>query len=187
MKRQLSRREKTLLLVFAVLLLFFVYYVAVDQPVRSSIEQSQSRLSAAQSQLSIDTVKLSQMQRMQADLAELSSDSAAVVPDYDNARQVVELLNSAMLYADSYDMSFRAVVINDPIILRPIDISFVCTDYSTAERILNVLYAGPYRCELSQALISENDPLGAEAPASVAYGSVKVSFTVTFFEFIPQQ
>lgn len=186
MKRQFSRREKILLLILAVLLLGVLYYMLVDQPVRDTVADANSRQSAAESELLIDTAKLMQMRQMQSALDELSADSKAIVPDYDNAQQVVNLLNKAMLYADSYDLSFRSIAVDGQIVSRPIDLNFTCADYSAAKAILTVLHDGPYRCDITAFTIAENDSLEAEEYASVAEGSVKCSLTATFYEFLAQ-
>ncbi len=210
-----SKREKLLLLVFIVLLVGSLYYLLVDQPVRSTITEAQSRQAAAESQLTVVTAKLQKMRQMQEALDKLSSDTDAIVPDYDNARLVVDLLNKAMLNTYSYNMTFRPLVTNERIISRTIDINFECDSYATAKGIIAMLHNGPYRCEISATAMSLSktarqaakdaaaavntaaaataDPNAAAETAamlaavtpSLVNSSLEVKLTATFYEFIP--
>lgn len=185
LKREFSRREKILLAVFAFLLLFLLYYFLVDKPVRLTMEDAQIRLDEAESQIAVDGLLVAQMHEMQAALDAMDKDKTSAVPDYENERQVVELLNKAMLMAGAFDINFRAVELGDSIVARPIDISFKCTDYSTAERIMKTLHDGPYFCEISVVDIEDADEPVVGEYVSLKYGELRVSMTITFYEYLP--
>ena len=179
MKRQFSRRETVLLVIFAIMLLGCLYYVLVDQPVREDMADAAERRTAAESDLVIEAARLMQMRQMQAALEKLDLDSSAVVPDYDNVRSVVALFDKALLATMSYDMTFSPIQLNGQIVSRPVTVNFVCGGYDTAIRILRVLYDGPYRCEISSVKFTGG------SGAALTDGAVSVAMEITFYEYIP--
>lgn len=201
--RKFSRREKTLLLLFIVMLLGCLYYLLIDQPVRSAIFDANSRQTVAENELVVSNTMLEEKLWMQEALDQLSSDTDAIVPDYDNARRVVELLNGAMLQTESYNMTFQPLVTNERIVSRSINISFICSSYDVAKNIISMLHDGPYRCEISavsmaltttarqvaQPVTADGQPAPEASPAvyipSLKNSGLNVSLSATFYEFIP--
>lgn len=182
MKRQFSFREKVLLVILALLMIFCMYYILVDKPVRETLADASMRQSAAESELTVASVRLEQMHQMQAALLELSETAEADVPDYDNARSVVELLNAAMAQAQAYTLSFEPVTKQGAIATRPIQMDFRCANYEAGKRILQTILDSPYRCRItsmSMMSVSGQDVLQAE---------VAVKANVVFYEYLsPEQ
>ena len=173
MKRKFSTREKVLLVILAVLLVGSLYYVAVDQPVRNTIADATARQQEAESALTIDLAKLARMHQMQAALAELEQDAKPNVPDFDNARYVIRLLDTVLSQAEGVVLTFPQPVTKGDIVRRSVDMRFVCSGYASARRILDKLYNGPFRCEIAN--FSMTDLTGEYT---------EVLATVTFFEFV---
>lgn len=186
MKRKFSTREKVMLLILAILLLVCLYFFMVAQPVRTAMSDSAIRTENAESEQLIGTAKLARMRKMQKALEELSSDARADVPDYDNARNVVSLLNEALASADTYDLNFRAIEFEGQIACRNIDMNYTCGSYETAKQILSVLDGGPYRCEITSLSMTDKDKLAKGEAASLGSGAVGVKATVCFYEFAPE-
>jgi len=181
MKRQFSLRERVLLVILALLLLFCVYYILVDKPVRETILNATERQSAAQSELTIASAKLEKMHAMQASLDGLDQSAKADVPDYDNSRDVVQLLNQAMAMSSEYSLSFGAVSQQGAIAVRPINMDFRCDGYETGKQILNTLLESPYRCRITSMHMSCDE-------GDVREQKVLVRASVTFYEYLaPEQ
>lgn len=183
MKRQLSKRESVLLLILCIILIGCLYYLVVDQPARNITIDAQSRLAEAETSILVDSARLEDMRSMQAALESINEESVASVPDYDNVRSVVNLLNQAMLSASTYSISFQPVDTSNAIVCRTIDIAFTSPSYQDALRILTTLHDGPYRCEIVS--LSINSTTNPDAVPSLEVGPVSVSFTVNFYEFQP--
>lgn len=186
MKRKFSTREKALLLILTALVLICMYFLMVHQPVRTTMSEAAIREENAKSNQLIETAKLGRMRKMERALEELAEDAKADVPDYDNARNVVHLLNDALSAADTYNLNFRAVTWEGEIACRNIDMSYTCGSYETAKDILDVLYRGPYRCEITAVSMSEHDDLPRGSIPSLGVGSVSVKASVCFYEFAPE-
>lgn len=178
MKRQFSVREKVLLVILALLLVFCVYYILVDKPVRETLADASARQSAAETELVVANARLEKMHRMQAALEELDHTARADVPDYDNARRVVELMNEAMARTTAYTLSFGGVSRQGAIALRPIDMNFQCESYDAAKQILQTLLDSPYRCRITSMNMS------CAAGRDVRLNRVSVRASVTFYEYL---
>lgn len=182
MSRKFSTREKILLLILAVLLILSTYYTLVDQPVRTTLQDAQSRMSAAEAELNIQMVRLEKMRQMQQALDQRDPNAQADVPDFDNAQAVVTLMNNAMAQTQEYTLSFQSVAYNGAIASRSIDMDFICDDYDSAKQILKTLLDSPYRCRITSLNVASSDG------ASVCTEPVQVRASVTFYEYLaPEQ
>ena len=179
MKRQFSLREQVLLVVLALLLLTCVYYILVEKPVQETLLDAAQRQSEAESQLTIASAQLEKMHQMQAALDRLDQSAQADVPDYDNAKNVVNLLNKAMAMTDEYNLSFQPVVTNGAIATRSIQMNFRCGSYATAKRVLQTLLDSDYRCRITS--------MSVKAGQDISQEEVTVSASVTFYEFLSKE
>ncbi len=182
MKRQFSVREKVLLIILALLLIFCVYYILVDKPVRETILSASERQSAAESEMTVASARLEKMHRMQSALELLSQEAQADVPDYDNARSVVELMNEAMAHSTEYTLSFEPVLRQGAIAIRPINMDFRCANYAEGKRILQILLDSPYRCRITEMSVS------GVSGGDIGQQEVTVKAKVSFYEYLsPEQ
>jgi len=178
MKRQFSNREKVLLVILALLLVACVYYILVEKPVSETLLDASQRQSAAESELTIASAQLEKMHQMQAALATLDPSAQADVPDYDNAKNVVNLLNKAMTMTDEYTLTFHPVVKDGAIARRSVQMDFRCGGYQTGKRILQTLLDSDYRCRITAMSVS------CKQGQDIREEEVIVNATVTFYEFI---
>lgn len=106
MKRKFSLREQILMVVLALLLLICVYYILVERPVQDTLLSASQRQSEAESRMTVAEVQLGKMRKMQSALDSLDGSKQADVPDYDNTKNVVEMLNNALSISDGYNLTF---------------------------------------------------------------------------------
>ncbi|MDO5111479.1 MAG: hypothetical protein Q4E65_04140 [Clostridia bacterium] len=181
LKRTFSNREKVLLLVLALLVIGIGYYLTVWQPVSARVDAAALRQADAEDAYAIEAVRLVQMQKMQAELAALDAfeadQNAAVIPPYDNAKKVMQLLNGILTAAQSYEISFANVETQGNLALRTLNMRFVCTSYDNAKTILRALYAGPYRCRIGTMTFRGQD-------GDIQTSPVAVETEITFYEFL---
>lgn len=177
MNRPFSRREKALLLILAFLLVVCAYYALVEKPVSDTLRASAQRLDASESALRAAEPRLERLREMRSALDSLDPASRTDVPDYDNAKNVVELLNRAMAMTDTYTLTFQPVVREGSIVRRTIQMDFRCDGYATGKRILKALLDSGFRCQVTDlrcACVTGWD---------IRREEVSVSATVTFYEF----
>lgn len=181
MKRKFSLREQVLMVILALLLLTCVYFIAVDRPVQNTLLDASQRQSEADSQLTIASAQLKKMRAMQAALAELEQSAKSDVPDYDNAKNVVELLNNAMSLTDEYTLSFQPVTRDGAIAVRTVQMSFRCSSYATAKLIMQTLLDSNYRCRITSMSVTGNNG------NDIRNEGVTVKASVTFYEFVSEE
>lgn len=181
MKRQFSLRERILMIILALLLIVCVYYILVEKPVQDTLVDASQRQSEAQSQLTIASAQLKKMRQMQSALEELEQSAQADVPDYDNFKNVVDLLNGAMAMTDEYSLNFQPVTNDGAIARRTIQMSFRCDSYATAKRVMQRMLDSDYRCRITAMSVS------CGSGSDISKTDVSVSASITFYEFISEE
>ncbi len=177
MKRQFSLRERILMMVLALLLLICFYYVLVEKPVQDTLLDASQRRSEAESQLTVASAQLQKMNQMQSALDQLEQSAQADVPDYDNAKNVMDLMNGAMAMTEEYNLTFQPVTTEGAIVSRSIQMNFRCDDYDTAKDVLQTLLDSNYRCRITAMSVTATDG------GNIRRQEVTVDASVTFYEF----
>lgn len=181
MKREFSLRERILMLILVLLLLTCVYYIFVERPVQDTLLDAAQRQSEAESQLTIASAQLQKMQQMQQALDQLAQTAQADVPDYDNAKNVVELLNRAMALTAEYNLTFQPVTMDGAIASRSVAMNFRCDGYDSAKAVLETLLDSGYRCRITAMSVT-----GSQS-GDIKSEDVSVSATVIFYEFLAKE
>lgn len=181
MKRQFSLRERVLMVILALLLLACVYYILVEKPVQDTLMSASQRQSEAESQLTVASAQLKRMNQMQSALEQLGQSAQADVPDYDNVKNVVELLNRAMSMTDEYNLTFQPVTTEGAIARRAIQMDFRCDNYATAKQVMQTLLDSGYRCRITAMNVT------CAQGSDISRDEVTVSAGVTFYEFLPKE
>ena len=185
--KEFTRREKVLLVILALVLLFAVYFLAVHRPVTEGLDRIQMESETVSADLMVLEAKQQRMEQMQAELDEiLAQPNVAEIPDYDNLQQVMVFLNTVLSSASEYTLNFQGLQQPDDggILRRTMQMTFVSTSYDVAKSMIEYLQNCPYRCQLSDFSIV---PAGTNAQsagnnAALLDGPVQVSMTVTFYE-----
>lgn len=187
LSKQLTRREKILLIPLALLVIFAAYFFLVHRPVTEELDRISTRTEDVNLNLTVLTAKKQRMDQMQAELDKLlAQPNTAEIPAYDNLEQVMAYLNYVLAFTDKYSLSFAGVQQSDgaSIVRRPLALSFECQNYELARLVVDQLQNCPYRCQISNLSLSTVTLQGAdrEQELSLTETAVSVSLTVTFFE-----
>lgn len=192
MSRALSRRERALAAVLAVLLVALVYYLLVYQPVQeelSSVETRQLDIAASIEVERAKTVKLEQMRGELALLEQNGAQETAPMARFNNEQNVITELSAILAAATDYDLSFSPLVTDGGLVRRSIGMSFGCADYADARDILEQLYSCRYRCQIGDFSLSARTSAaagGGGQARDLTLNPVQVSLTVTFYEMIEE-
>ena len=176
MSRDFTLKEKILLLVLTVILLGAVYYLAVDQPVRSAIRTAVSEQENLNTELLILQKKAASLSRMQNELDTIHiTGSYGDMGSYINVKAELEELNQVLQEADTYDISFNDVTREGDLIRRTFSLTFSAADYTKAEELITTLCKGQWRCLVSGIHFVSQD-------GDFAQGGVNVGLAATFYE-----
>ncbi len=141
MRRNLSAREKTLLLILVVLVLVLGYWKLVLEPINSQVERYNAMARDAQMQVDQQMLQLAQMRKMESLLAQMKENGTYLeIPAYDNREAVLVELHRILAAAQDYSLEFAATSQQGKILSRPVVLGFSAKDYPTARAILNQLH-----------------------------------------------
>jgi len=186
LSRQFTRRERVLLLILAVLLLFAVYFLGVHLPVTEALERARTESGAVSADVLVLEAKQQRMGQMQQELdAILSQPDAAEIPTYDNLQRVIDFLNTVLSPAEDYTLSFQGLQQSgdSTVLRREMQLGYISPSYGAARAVLEQLQNCPFRCQLSGLSMAPFAEEGRMDTAAVmTEGPVQVSLTVTFFE-----
>ena len=201
MRRRLTPREITLLLILLILVLFAAYYLLFIGPTRQKLDQIEGQIAETQDLIALDQMKLARKQEMENELKEIfdsDPDPVSLAP-FDNSRNVMLQLNTVLSSAADYSLNFSEVKAGqeEDFVQRSISLNFTCSGYENARLILQQLHDGQYRCmldDLSLSLVQEGGIaasfldrlIGEEATVVEDSTQVHVAATIVFFEYIEE-
>lgn len=176
MSRDFTVREKIMLLVLTLLLLFLGYYLVIDQPIRTAINEAKSQQEELSTEMMLLQTKAASLSRMQSELDSIEQGgSLGKMGSYNNSKAELEELNQILQDANTYDISFSDVTREGDLIRRSFSLTFSALNYNKAEELVNRLCSGEWRCIVSDLrYVSDGDDLSE--------GSVNVGLLATFYE-----
>lgn len=176
MSRDFTVREKIMLLVLTLILLFLGYYLVVDQPIRTAINEAKSQQEELSTEMMLLQTKAASLSRMQSELDSIEQGgSLGKMGSYNNSKAELEELNQILQDANTYDISFSDVTREGDLIRRSFSLTFSASNYNKAEDLVNRLCSGEWRCIVSDLrYVSSGDDLSE--------GSVNVGLSATFYE-----
>jgi len=172
-----SRREKALVLVLVIIAVLLAWYILVFQSTTDQLTRLESEIATVEDETAIASAKVSQMGYMKQVIEEKKAAGVTPtpMPYYDNMQPLMTRLDTVMSVADSYQLSFGDLDVNSSkYIMRPVNISFTCDSYATAESIVRSLARGPYPCVVDSVMISDGS--NRSSGNSACGGSVHVIF-----------
>ncbi len=181
MSREFSAREKVLLVVLVLMILGFVYYRFVDQPIRRELAEAEAERASLQSELAGVRSKIRELQRMRDEIDEITAGGRnSYMPSYNSAKAELALLNDILnRYAAQYSVSFTSVTRSGDQIRREFKLEFTAADYDSVGDIIDKLTGVEYRCMLGDCDCSAVEVRNAQGREETA---LSVSTTATFFE-----
>ena len=92
MNRDVTAKEKVLLVILVLIILGFCYYRFVDQPIRKNLAKADAEYSTLQKELTEANVKIRELQRMQDEIDAITSATITT-------KAVLEAVNQALAFA----------------------------------------------------------------------------------------
>ncbi len=177
LKHEFSTREKTLLVICAVLALGIFYYLFAYQNFQTLEKQYDT--TDMEDQIMIEEARLSSMKSMQSDIDSAQGQNSGEIAVYNNQSNEIQALNDILQdRASDISISWTQPTLTGSIVRRNAAITFKTGSYDTGRAILNDLSACKYRLVMNDV---QMDAGGGDAVLSTST-SVSVSVSVTFFE-----
>lgn len=175
MRRQLTVRERALLVVLGIVAVIGAYLSWVYTPMVNERDRCNAEVLALQDQIDIMQMQVEKQEQMKRELDrifEMDPDPLSL-PDYDNAQPMMRKLHSVLASAPSYSLAFGSTDSSEAVVRRNVSMTFTAEDYASAKRILTQLNNSEYRCMLDSLNLNLDQ----------RDGNVSVSGTIVFFEY----
>ena len=179
MKKKLTGRETVMVLFLVVLLIGLGYYMGFYTPLQEELSSISSQCNDVDSQITTAMGKVSQMDKMQAELDEIfarPADEITEIAPYDNKEVVLTQLYGILGRSQRYSLDFTDPSVGDDgTVRRNISMNFTCDNYNAAKAIIRDLTDSQWRCLVSNLSISCED-------GDMMQLGVTVTATITYFE-----
>lgn len=175
MNRELTKREKILLLVLAILIILIGYYKIVLEPINDDVSMYQGMTLQEETEIDAKNVQALRMRVMEKEIEQAKEKGERKeVPSYDNSAVLLPKLYGIMSMASDYSLDFRDLETEDKVILRQIDMSFETKSFFQARKIIDKLYDMEYAFEIGDITMQKQTRSGTSG--------VTTNLNVTFFE-----
>lgn len=176
MNRELTTREKTLLLVLAVLVIALGYWKLVLEPINEQVASYNDMAEQEQAEIDSSVVQLAQMRKMQKAVeAQKEAGEVRAIPSYDNSGILMRELYQILANTNEYTVDFSAATSREGyIVLRPVSLTFQTGTYEQARAIINAIGGSDNLNQISDVNI--------RAGQGASRSAVQTSLTITYFE-----
>ncbi len=175
--RNLSRREKVLLLVLVLIGLIGLYFYLVHYPIVNRMSEIENERGEVADQQIVADARSAVYKSMKDELDvifAMPEDKITVMPNYDNIQVLMQQFNT--IFANvSPELSFDTVTVSDGVAVRTMRFSFAASGYEEAKEVITNLTGTGFRCLLSGLTLSPSD-------GDVETNELHVSGVITFYE-----
>lgn len=179
--RNFSGKEKIIIALMLVILLFFAYSFFVDKPIKESIDAENEKQTALQTDISIASSKIMVLQQMKEELDELNAgEKPSLMPPYNASEKERSFLANVVKNTKDYNISIADCTRSGDQIRRQFTVTFTTQNYKQMEWFLTQVTKCTYRCVINDArctVTRSKNEAGVEEESSVV-----VTMTATFFE-----
>ena len=176
MNRELTKREKILLLIFAILIIVLGYYKIILEPINDQITNYEGMQLQEETEVDTKTTQAMKMAVMEKEIEKAkASGIEREVPTYDNSKVLLPKLYEIMDASTDYSMTFQDIVTEGNVVYRGIDITFQTRNYTQARKIIDEIIDMGYALEISDITMQETNEDSS---------SMSTYMNVTFYEAI---
>lgn len=139
MNRELTKREKTLLLVLVVLVLVLGYCKLFLEPIDRQITSLRTNTDIEQAELDTDRVRLAQLEQMQQAIAAIkASGQERALPQYDNDQALMTELDKLMAATLQYEVDCTEGTTQEGYL---VPLTYQTASYAQSRQIIDALSA----------------------------------------------
>ncbi|MBQ7677070.1 MAG: type II secretion system protein M [Lachnospiraceae bacterium] len=177
--REFTFRERVLLLIFGAIIVALVYYLLVDEPVRSGIKAANSNKEALLVQVAAVEQQLNNMHLWQQEMEHLEENGRpqSYMPSYNYSNGELDFLNATLAGTLDYYIGFNEITREGDQIRRSFALNFSSPSYPSAVEVIAALENSKTRC-----LVGDFSIMPYENGSSLSTGAVTVNATATFYE-----
>ena len=170
--KKFTPRERVLLVVLVILIVFCAYYFLFYTPISSTFASVNQEYTTLDKQIADADAKIARMKEMKAELEKMKASGLSLkeLPAYDNRSNVMNSLATILEDVRQYSVSFSTVNEESSTVRRNISLSYNCNSREAAYEILQRISDGPYPCLIKNCTVSGNE------------GNCSINVQLTYFE-----
>ena len=178
MNRNLTKRESTLLLILAIVIIALGYFKIVYEPINTKASEYDSMTLEEGTEVDAKTAQAVKMTMMEKEIEKVKATGVKKdVPTYDNSEILLPKLYKVMNAATEYSMDFQDLVTEGNVVSREIGITFTTSSYAKARDIIDDLYGMEYAMVVG-------DISTYSAGSGTSSSSYTTTIDVTFYEAV---
>ncbi len=179
LKRTISMKEKVTLLILVLLIIGWIYYLVVDQPVRNGIRNAKIEAESLTVEADAAQAKADSIRYMMEEMKRLEEEGyvESFIPSYNASSAELSFLNDTLSRAEDYYIGFSELTRTGQLIRRSFSLQYRAGSYDEAISIMRDVENSENRCLISDFSVSP-----AEDSSSVLEGAVQVTCQAIFFE-----
>ena len=177
MNRELTGREKVLLLVLTVLVIALGYFKLLYEPVQDQTQRYREDAAQEQLELEQNLVKAAQMEKMEQALEKIHADGTSrAIPTFNNRESILRDLRGILAGTREYHVDFGDGVRQEGyIVLHTAQLSYQTGSYAQSRAVVDALSASDNINRISDLRIELNDRSGMDP-------YYETTLTITYFE-----
>ena len=184
MNRELTKREKTLLLILVLLVLALGYFKLILEPINDQIEQYNQMAAGEQDIITQNMALIQKKKEMEQELEAIFAENPDPdpIPNYDNSGVLMVEIHSILDGTVDYTLSFSdtSLLSGGYLLRRPLELEFSVDTYSQARSIINRLHDSKNINQISDLSITrvnrETKQIDEDAD------TIRVKMVITYFE-----
>lgn len=147
MSRNFSTKEKVLMVLMAVLLIGLVYYKFVYTRINQAADKARAEVESLQNDLDVAQIRVARIKKMENEMDGYQKTGlVSKMGSYNNSKMETAFLNTVLAGASDYSISFDEVTRDGDLIRRNFSLQYKTPTYDEAEKIMQELTTGEYRC-----------------------------------------
>ena len=179
LERKFTSKEIGMLSFFGIVLLGALYFVLVDQPIRSGMKTARQEIESLHVERDAVEMKVAEIKEMEAELKRLEEGGAEVslMPSYNAGSEELDFLHRVLGTASDYFIDFTDITREGDQIRRNFSLQFRTPNYGDAKEIIKNLENSEIRC-----LVGDLSVVPIDNERNILSGPVQVSAMATFYE-----
>ena len=180
LNRRFTPRERALLFVLALILVALVYFVAVDNPVRTGLQTARIEQDSLEIQVLAVENRVMEIFQMQRELDEMEQRGEVVsrMLSYNGENREIDFLHTTLADTLDYYIGFNQVTREGDLIRREFSLQYRAASYDAAVAVMRKLEESRIRCLVGD--VSMNP--ASDVRTISGGGQVMVNCSATFYE-----
>ena len=189
LNRELTTREKFLLLILALIMIGAAYYFYVYEPSISQIKRLEQKQADLELEITEDEVKMEEIQKMKKEMDSIveGTPEYTYMPSYNYEKQEISYLQDILTASTKeYHINFSKISRDKDQLRRKFSLSFTVSGYEDAKKIIKELEGSDIRCIIGDMSVGfdKSGKGDNEVDKDLFEKDITIDCSATFYETV---